>query len=304
MNRRTKWLILGAAVVFGLYFADGLYRSQIEQPTAQLNAELDRLTKELSDSRDAQHQAKKSSQRLVSYHQRALPYDPQLARSAYQDWLLKLVEKHSVKSSAVDASQPKEIDIRSRVNRKKRIAVGHSLMYTLRGQASLAQWTDLLYEFSQAGHLHKIRSLTLNPLGSEGQLDASVTIEVLSLAGATRKDQLSDWPVLATDQPTRQDYDNFVRRNLFARGFAKALYDVQLKAITYDRQGQAEAWFQVAGSGQTQVVKGQQKLGVALHDISVEEILPDRVLIHVNRDPYWISLGQSIGEVCNIKEAS
>lgn len=304
MNKRTKWLIVGAAAVFGLYFADSLYRSQIEQPTAQLNAELERLTQELTNSRDAQHLAKKSNQRLVTYHQRALPYDPQLARSAYQDWLLKLVEKHAIKSSAVDASQPKEIDIRSRVNRKKRIAVGHSIMYTLRGQASLAQWTDWLYEFAKAGHLHKIRSLSLNPLGSEGQLDASLTIEVLSLAGTARKEELSDWALVAADQPNRQDYDDFVRRNLFARGFAKALFDVRLKAITFDRAGKGEAWFQVSGSGDTQVVKGQQKLAVALHDISVEEILPDRVLIHVNRDPHWISLGQSVGDVCATKEAS
>jgi hypothetical protein len=39
-----------------------------------------------------------------------------------------------------------------------------------------------------------------------------------------------------------------------------------------------------------------------LHDISIAEVQQDQVLVHVNRDPYWIGLGQSLGDVCQSKE--
>ena len=304
MNTRTKLLLLGALVVFGLYGADQFYRSRIEEPTTQLTADIDRLTQQLQESQDAQRMATRVGRRMDDYRERALPQDSQLARSAYQKWLLSLLDQHRIKSASVDAAQPRAIELRSRVERRRRIPVGYNIMYSLRGQGTLAQWTDLLYDFQQAGHLHKIRSLTLNPLGSEGELDASLTIEVLGLGTASRADQLSDWQLEAAGRPARSAYGEFVRRNLFARGFAQALFDVQLKAITVNRDGQAEAWFQVDSRGSTQAVAADQRLPLALHEINVLEIQPDKVLIEVNRDRHWITLGQSVGEVCTANESS
>jgi len=299
MNTRTKWLAIAALSIFGLYAADQIYRSYIEQPSTSLNADLDRLTSELQASKDQQAVAKKTNQRLDSYQQRALPFDPQLARSAYQKWLLQLVENNKIKSASVDAAQPRPIEIRSRSDRRKRIPVGSTMMYSMRGQGTLSQWTNLLGEFRTAGHLHKIRNLTLNPVGSEGQLDVNLTVEVLSLVTADRKEQLSHWTVSAENRPAPEKYGEFVRRNLFARGFSQALFEIQLKAITYNRSGQAEAWFTTDASSPAQAIQVQQQLPVALHDISVVEIQKDRVLVQVNRDPFWIGLGQSLGEVCN-----
>jgi hypothetical protein len=299
LNTRTKWLLTGAGLIFFFYTADQLYRSQIEQPTNNLNAELDGLTQKLQTNKDSQLQAQSISKKLENYQQRALPYDPQLARSAYQDWLLKLVEATGIESASVDAAQPRVVELRSRVDRKKKIKVGHTISYTLRGQATLAKWTDCLQDFQQAGHLHKIQAMSLNPIGSQGQLDATLTIEVLSLAMATRKEQLSDWQWHPSESANRADYQQFVRRNLFARGFAKSLNEIELKAITFDRSGKAQAWFRLDERNQVEAVQQDQQVPVALHDISVVEILPDKVLIHVNRDPFWITLGQTIGDVCN-----
>lgn len=299
MNPRTKWLAIAALTVFSLYGADQIYRSQIEEPTRRLTADLDRLTNELQDSKDQQTIANKINQRLGSYQQRALPYDPQLARSAYQKWLLQLVESHRIQSASVDAAQPRPVDVRSRVDRRKRLPVGNTILYSVRGQGTLSQWTDLLAEFRGAGHLHKIRNLTLNPLGSEGQLDVNLTIEVLSMVSATRKDELSDWVVAGQPRQSREEYGELVRRNLFARGFSKALFDIQLKAITLDRSGQAEAWLTIDASGAAKPLRSGQQLPMALHDISLIEILQDRVLVHVNGEAVWIALGQNLGEACN-----
>jgi hypothetical protein len=94
MNQRTKWLILGALSVFGLYSVDQLYRRQIEQPTSGLTSELEGLNKKQQSNKETQAVARSATKRLETYQERSLPYDPQLARSAYQDWLLDLVEKH------------------------------------------------------------------------------------------------------------------------------------------------------------------------------------------------------------------
>ena len=302
MNSRTKWLLIGAAAIFGLYTLDQLYRTQVEQPTNNLTAELDGLNKKLQTNQDTQALARSSGKRLESYQQRSLPYDPQLARSAYQDWLLSQVGKYAIESAAVDAAQPRLIEIRSRVDRRKRIKVGHSISYTLRGQGSLVQWSDWLKDFQQAGHLHKIVNLSLNPVGAKGVLDATMTIEVLSLMAAASKDQLSSWRKMVDDQQqvTDTNYDQLVQRNLFAKGFAKSLYQIELKAITIDRQGQAQAWFRLDDKDNVEAIQVEQQLPVQLHSITVLEILPDKVQIQLNRESYWISLGQTIGEACEL----
>ncbi len=305
MTSRTKWLLIAGLIVFGLYGADSIYRSWIEQPTQQFSTQLDALTKSISDSKNEQVMAQKVGKRLDGYGVRALPYDASLARAAYQEWLLNLVEKHQFASTAVDAAQPVSIEVRSRTKKGKRNRIGANIAYSVRGQASLAKLAAFLEDFRSAGYLHKIRSLSLNPIGNEGQLDTNLTIEVLCLDASPNKDQLSDLE-LVRDAPDNvdassgavQDYSDLVRRNLFARGFAKALFEIELRAITFNRDGNAEAWFTVDGRGTTKAITAGKQIPVALHDIGVVEVLADKVLVRVNQDSHWIKLGQSIGEVC------
>lgn len=299
MTPRTKWLMIAGLAVFGLYGADSLYRSWIEQPNQLLGAKLDTLTQSIAESKDDQMVAQKLGKRLDDYAARALPYDASLARSLYQEWLLNLVEKHQFVSTAVDAAQPVPVEIRSRTKKGQRVRVGHKIAYSLRGQASLAKLAAFLDDFRSAGHLHKIRTLSLNPIGNEGQLDTSLAIEVLCLDASPNKDLLSDFERVPDPASPANDYTDLVRRNLFARGFAKALNDIELKAITFNRYGKAEAWFTVDRVGTIRTIAVGNQIPVALHDIAVVEVLADRVLVRVNQDPHWIRLGQSIGEVCS-----
>ena len=66
MTPRTKWLLLGCAAVFGLYLADSQYRSWIEQPTQQFNAQLDSLSGELQQASQDQLVAQKDGKRLLN----------------------------------------------------------------------------------------------------------------------------------------------------------------------------------------------------------------------------------------------
>ncbi len=306
MTPRTLWLMIAGLAVFGIYGLDALYRSWIERPTQQLTQELSSLSEKLNASKVEQRIALKQGKQLDNLAERALPDDPQLARSLYQQWLLNLVEKNELVSASVDAAQPVKLEIRSRTKKGKRQLVGHRISYSLRGQASLAKLSGFLNDFRKAGHLHKIRSITLNPIGNEGRLDADFAIEVLCLESSINKKQLSEWEIADGAAVAPSTYDHLVRRNLFARGFAKALFDVQLKAITSNRDGVAQAWFRIDGRGTTKTIIAGDQVPVALHDISVVEVLANSVLVRVNEDSYWIKLGQSVGEVVskNMDEVS
>ena len=304
MTSRVKWLLIAGLAVFGLYGLDSLYRSWIERPNQQLTAKLDDLNGVLNASKSEQLVAQKQGKRLESFAARALPDDPHLARSLYQQWLLNLVETNELTSASVDAAQPIQVEIRSRTKKGKRQLVGHRINYSLRGQATLAKLSGFLNDFRKAGHLHKIRAITLNPIGNEGRLDADLTIEVLCLEASANKEQLGLWEVVDEAAIAPSTYDHLVRRNLFARGFAKALFDVELKAITSNREGIAQAWFRIDGRGTTKTIAAGNQIPVALHDIVVIEVLSNKVLVRVNEESHWIKLGQSIGEVCSSTQES
>jgi len=302
VNQRTKWLVAGGAIVFGLYGADSVYRAWIEEPEKQLTARLDDLTSDLQKTKDLQLQAQKAGKRYDDYLMRALPGDPQTARSVYQKWLLKQIEQFEITSSSVDASQPTAIELRSRTKKGKRDRMGYRIDFSLRGQASLSKLAGFLDEFRNAGMLHKLTSVTLNPIGNEGRLDVSLSIQVLSLDGAKNDKDLTDWRVLPEVIAERNSNNTFVRRNLFARGFAKALYDVSLKAITVNRKGESEAWFTVDNKGTVAKIQAGGNLPVALHEIKVLALETDRAQVNVNQDVHWIKLGESIGKVTAPKE--
>ena len=301
MTPRMKWLLLACSAVFGLYGIDALYRSSIEEPRTALTQKIDTLTEDINEAKQQQMQSQKIGRRLAEYSARALPSDPMLARSSYQEWLLDLVDRNKFLATSVDASQPVPLEIRSRTKKGKRVRVGHRIDYSLRGQASLAKFTDFMDQFRKAGHLHKIRSMTLNPIGNEGRLDINLSIQVLSMESSTNESNLGDWSMLPDAQLALKPPVPLVRRNPFARGFAKALNDVELRAITTNRDGIAEAWVAADARGTISKVPAGSNLPLALHDIAVVEILSDRVLVNVNEDPHWIRMGESIGEAVATK---
>ncbi len=302
MTPRIKWLMFAGLAVFGLYGLDTLYRSWIERPSQQLANQMEDLNEKLNTSKSEQLVAQKQGKRLESLAGRALPDDPQLARSLYQQWLLNLIETNELASASVDAAQPIPLEIRSRTKKGKRQLIGHRINFSLRGQATLAKLSNFLNAFRKAGHLHKIRAITLNPIGNEGRLDADLSIEVLCLEASANKQKLSDWEIADEADVAPSTYNHFVRRNLFARGFAKALFDIELKAITSNREGIAQAWFRIDSRGTTKTISVGNQIPVALHDIAVLEVLTSKVLVRVNEDMHWIQLGQSIGEACSKKQ--
>jgi hypothetical protein len=297
MTPTMKWLLLAAGALFGLYGLDQLYQGWIEEPRQAYTATIDKLEGDLQKDGQVRFASQKAAKRLEEYQYRALPSDPVIAKSLYQQWLLEMVDRYQLASASVDASQPTPIEIKSRTKRGKRVRIGHRIDYSLRGQTTLAKLTAFLDAFRRASHLQKIRSVSLNPLGNDGRLDVNLSIQVLCLDDAASADSLSNW-ILTEEASSELPLGNaLVQRNPFAKGFAKALRAMELKAITVNRKGDTQAWFAADARGRIEKVTAGKMIPNALHEIQVVQIETDRVLIRLNDSEHWIRLGESIGQV-------
>jgi hypothetical protein len=290
-------LAAAAVAVFGLYFLDQGYRSWIEEPTNRYETRLAAVSAELQDANREQVAGRRLANRLEEYAARALPYEADLARSRYQEWLLQLVEKHQFQSAAVDAELPRPVEIRGRRDRRKRRLIGHRIGYTLRGRTTLQRLTDFLYDFQQSAQLHKIRSFSLTPLVDGSQLDVTMDIETLTLEATERSGQLSNLVRDESSMPPRDSFTEFVRRNLFARGFSRSLAEIRLNAITRNRAGEVEAWFAVGSPPRTQRVNAGENLRIPLHRVDVVGFVEDAVQLEVNGLACTIALGETLADV-------
>jgi hypothetical protein len=161
----------------------------------------------------------------------------------------------------------------------------------------LAKLSAFLDAFRRASHLQKIRSVSLNPIGNDGRLDVNLSIQVLCLDKAIHDMELSDWQLTAEAIGELKPATTLVERNPFAKGFARALQTLELKAITVNREGVTQAWFATDGRGGIEKVPEGQSIPNHLHDVFVADIESDRVLVRLSESEYWIRLGQSVGQV-------
>ncbi len=152
LNQRERVLAWGAgtlvaiaAVQFGYNYVQSLFDERQTQ--------VDAFNREISDKNAAVLRGKKAGKKIEEWRKRSLPSDVVLARSLYKNWLARLVERTRLARSDVTlgADVPKPgIYVKIPVN--------------VRGQGTIEQVVQFLYEFYQANHLHYIRQLTITPL--------------------------------------------------------------------------------------------------------------------------------------------
>jgi hypothetical protein len=139
--------------------------------------------------------------------------------------------------------------------------------------------------------------VSLNPIGNDGRLDVNLSIQVLCLDKAVHSEELSDWELTFEADTALVPPTTLVQRNPFAKGFARALQDLELKAITVNREGITQAWFAMDARGTIQKVPAGVSIPSNLHDVFVVQIESDRVLVRLAETEHWIRLGQSVGQV-------
>lgn len=204
MNDREKLLAAAVAVMVGLWGASqgwAKYQAALER---NLNTQRN-VAQELSTVRTATARGRRAQQKLRQWRRQSLPTDPDIAKSLYQDWLQQQLLAAGLQVKEVNPTSP-------RTGSKSY----QQFSFAVSASGKLEQFTDFLYRFYQAKHLHRISAADLNPGSDRKTLTISLTIDTLSLAEADRTDQLAEGTSDLLQEPLEKFRRNIVDRNLFA----------------------------------------------------------------------------------------
>ncbi|MCR4412266.1 MAG: hypothetical protein NUV77_07555 [Thermoguttaceae bacterium] len=205
LQKREKVLAIVVGVLL-VVVAGRMVLRVVLSPLATRQAEVQALEAKAAKKKEQVEAALVAQTKLAEYRRRALPSDPQIARTAYQNWLLELADKVKLKRRKVDSSDGRELK-----------GIYTNLPFTVRGEGTLEQLTQFLYEFYSAGHLHRIRRLSVKPIEKSSDLELTIVVEALSLPDADRRDQLASIPGQRLSRPDLGAYrKTIVERNLFA----------------------------------------------------------------------------------------
>ncbi|MEI8374891.1 MAG: hypothetical protein WCJ35_18870 [Planctomycetota bacterium] len=205
LQRREKILAGSALGLVGLAVLWFLFFSGDSRSFDQLIAEQTKLASEIENKQKLLQAAILDAKRLAQWQRRALPPDPVLARSLYQNWLRNLATRDNLRGITLAST-----DAGTRLDQFTRIP------FKLRCRANLGDLVDFLYEFYSVGYLHQIRSMNIKPIPNSRELDVSMTIEALSLPMADSKSQLPKEASPVLQLAKRSDYrEPIVKRDLF-----------------------------------------------------------------------------------------
>jgi len=215
LNKRERTLatVTGGLLVVAVVWFGGI---ALIGPLKTLRQARSNLQEEQDQKKQQVDSATKALERLDEYRRRALPSDPEIARSLYKNWLLELTDDAGFDDTRVDPGEPRPHG-----------DVYQLLPFTVNGLGTLDELTEFLYKFYSEGHLQKIRQLVVKPLEGSENLDLRITIEALCMPDAVRwsddekkdlprADELSAEVSLWLADADLADYDVIADRNLFA----------------------------------------------------------------------------------------
>jgi hypothetical protein len=203
LNKREKIfaVIVGVLALAALYW---LWPSN-QKSLAELRKDYDDISEKVKLKEDQVQNLQKAKDRLAAWQRIALPSDLKEAARQYNGgWLSELAHAYfkNVNIHPVDPQSHRNIYT----------AFG----FTVNCQGTLGELTQFLFKFYAAGHLHKIRSITITPKNTT-DLDLIIAVEALSLPGSKQTDKLSAEKSNRLKLASLDDYKKkIVDRNLFA----------------------------------------------------------------------------------------
>ena len=204
LNKREKTLAVVTGTLVAIAVAWFTF-STLTGPLTTRRALRDKLRADVQQKSRRVQAALKAEKRLADYCCRALPSDPEIARSLYKNWLLSLTAAAGLEDTRVEPREP-------RPHRD----VYQTLPFSVHARGTGDELTGFLYAFYSKGHLQKIRQLTIKPLEGSRDLDLRIAIEALSMPDADREDELSEEPSARLADASSTDYEVIGDRNLFA----------------------------------------------------------------------------------------
>jgi hypothetical protein len=284
VNRQyVLWTVFAAlAIYFG---GDWLLGIAVREPLGRAKAETKRLRENIQKRKAELKQIRTEEEQLAVWETQSLPAEAPLARSLYQAWLVELVEHVGLLKPNVDSGEP--------VNRKD---LFQTLSFAVRGEGTLEQATQLLFEFYRAGHLHQIRSLELTPSAEGKQFSISLAIEALSLPYLKRADQLGSARGDRLGSAKLADYQIIARRNVFGSGTdPDVLAYTRLTGVTYSH-GRPQAWFTLDTRGETLQKGVGEVLAIGGFRSTIVDIQDADVVLDIDGQHRLLSIGEPLSE--------
>ena len=283
LRQRLMYFVLGAIVLF--VGGDYVMKNYVDAPLEQRQSRKEQLEKKIKAKKKELAAAKEAAKKLAIWEKSSLPSDTEIARSLYRTWLLELVEKSDFQSAHVDSGPA-----------TSRKGYYESLGFSVRGKGTLNQLVSFLFEFYRAGHLHKIQSLNLTPMGKGGGVDISLAVEALALPGAESKSQLSQVPSTKLAHASVTDYAIIAQRNMFgAGGESDISRQAFLTAIAQDGS-EREVWFTLRSQDKLLKLRKGSQFEIGHFTGSVIDILDDDVILESVGERWLLSIGESLAE--------
>ncbi len=194
MNQRERLLIIGVLALIILAGGWFVIQNLVLAPLDARKATLAALEKDVQIRRDREAQIKAGLVKLERWRQLSLPSNVDLARRKYEEYLTELLrENNFAQGSSVT---PRPVDTKSSPQLQGKGPVYTKLIFGIQGRATLENLVKMQEHFYRTGLLHQIKNLTIQrPLTTTPQqrpreLDITMTVEALIVAGAEDRQAL------------------------------------------------------------------------------------------------------------------
>lgn len=283
VRKRLAYVVLGAVVLY--FCGDFALRTYVDGPLEQRQARKEQLQKKIKKQKKELAESKLALQTLETFEQRSLPSDLEVARTAYRTWLLDLVGRAQFHTAHVDSSPP-----------SSRKGLYDTLAFSVRGKGTLIHLCRFLFDFYHAGHLHKIQSISLTPLGKNGEIDISLAIEALSLPGTERQLELSTEISDRLEYASLKSYLLIAQRNVFSAGGESDLTKQAFLTAVTRNGNEPEIWFTLRGKDSLLKLHEGSEFEIGHVSGSVVEILDDDVILESLGERWLLSIGEALAE--------
>ncbi len=204
LQKREKVLAITTVGLLAVFLVWMLFSSDSGTTLAGLRESRDNLTAEVERKEKLVGPGKKAIALLAELQRRSLPSNHDVARSLYKNWLDELADRAKLRNVTVGTNDPTP-------NR----GIFHSFVLSIHCQGTLDEVTRFLFDFHSAGHLQKIRRLSVDPMKDSDDLSLVFSIEALSLPSADNVDELSSETSAVLALASLDEYrDVIVKRKL------------------------------------------------------------------------------------------
>lgn len=204
LSRERSFAIIAGgvgALVIG-FFLYGWVAGQF----SRRSTEIAKLKDDLKKSDRTINQGRAAARKIAEAEQRSLPANPEVARTAYQSWLVTEME-------AAELIEP-DVHFVSASGGERDLFIKQT--FSVDAHGTLPQVVSLLYAFYKVDWLHRITRLSLRPVKESKLLQVVMQIEALSLKKAASVDKLEMRPSTRLALGSEDDYyDLIVGRNIF-----------------------------------------------------------------------------------------